>query len=206
MFIHAVKMFLKFLPFPPCVTFRQPLVLRTHKPSPSSSHGSHTFGPQVRSTTQMPFYLGHSTKYTVETDHELPHMEQTLKDTMAPAMAGCKTAPATHTTGAVLLASYTDDKDTDNLITGRVLSNSWFDFQLFSVCDPYALLIYGVVVWGLRMKTKENEPTENWPWLPKCDKAPLLIGVCKPQQVENHQRCNKASSRTSPPLHHRPVK
>lgn len=45
------------------------------------------------------------------------------------------------------------------------------------------------------MKPKENEPAESWLWVSKCAKAPIRIGVCKPEQVENHH--NKGSSRTS---------
>lgn len=155
MFIHTVKMFLKFLPFPPCVTFRQPLVLRTHKPSPSSSHGSRTFGPQVRSTTQMPFYLGHGTKHTVETDHELPHMEQTLKDTMAPAMARQRLPPTQQVPCSRLVTPMRKTQTTSSLEESYPTADLTFScFQSVIL----TLFIYGVVVWGLRMKTKENEP------------------------------------------------
>lgn len=43
------------------------------------------------------------------------------------------------------------------------------------------------------MKTKENEPAESWLRVPKHARAP--IGVCKPEQVENHH--NNGSSRIS---------
>lgn len=61
--------------------------------------------------TTDPFYSGHGTKPTVETDCVLLHVEQTLKDTMAPVMAGCRQNPPPGAKAAVLLAGYADETD-----------------------------------------------------------------------------------------------
>lgn len=81
MFIHTVKTFLKFLPLPPCVTFRQPLVLTLHINRPLPLHMAAAVSDSRSDPQQGSLLLG--------TQHQTHHGDR-------PRVATCGADPQGH--------------------------------------------------------------------------------------------------------------
>lgn len=162
----------------------------THWPSSSSACGSRGFGPQVGSTTRIPF-----TQDTAVNPPWRPTVRcYTLgRPSRTRRLLWRLVADRTHHPAPRRPCSWpvTPMRQTQQPLHWKSLSQQLTTFSCFQPVI-LRLWIYGVVIKGLWTKTKENEPPETWLWVSKHAKAPILIGGCKPEQVENHH--NKGSS------------